>query len=51
MKIKYTGKFGEYFIMNLGLGLLSIITLGLGLIYQAYWNQKYFFEHMEIENK
>lgn len=51
MKIIYKGKFTEYFIYNLGLTLLSIITLGLGFIYQAYWNQKYFFEHLEIIEK
>ena len=47
-KIKYTGKFTEYFFMNLGLTFLSILTLGIGFIYQSYWNKKYFFEHLEI---
>lgn len=48
-KIVFTGHFLEYFIMSLGLLLLSIITLGLALPYFAYWNFKYFFTHMDIE--
>lgn len=48
-QIIYTGKFSEFFFMNLGLSFLGIITLGLGFIYQSYWNQKYFFEHLEIK--
>lgn len=48
-KVYFTGKFFEYFLMNIGLTILSIITLGLGLFYQVYWNQKYFVDHLEIE--
>jgi len=48
-KILFTGKFGEYFIMNLGLTVLSILTLGIGFIYQTYWNMKYFVSKLEIE--
>ena len=33
--IKFTGGFGEYFIMSLGLMLLSIITFGLAT---PYWS-------------
>lgn len=50
MKITFTGKFTEYLLWNLLLTLLSVCTLGLGLIYQAYWNQKYFVDHLKIEN-
>ena len=48
-KIVFTGHFLEYFIMSLGLILLSLITLGLALPYYAYWNFKYFFSNMEVE--
>lgn len=48
-KIIFTGGFWEYFIMSLGLAVLSIISLGLLLPYYIYWNYKYFFTHMEIE--
>jgi uncharacterized membrane protein YjgN (DUF898 family) len=46
--IKFTGGFGEYFLMNLGLTVLSIVTLGIGSIYQIYWNAKYFVSKLEI---
>lgn len=49
-KIKFTGNFLEYFIMSLGLLLLSVLTLGLALPYFSYWNLKYFFTKMKIEN-
>jgi len=48
-KIVYTGSFGTYLLANLGLVLLDIVTLGFGAIYHAYWNQKYFVEHLEIK--
>ena len=48
-KVAFTGHFLEYFIMSLGLLLLSIVTFGLALPYWAYWSAKYFFTHMEIE--
>ena len=47
-KIKFTGSFGEYFIMSLGLMLLSIITFGLATPYWMYWSLKYFFTRLEI---
>ena len=49
-KIKFTGNFGEYFIMSLGLLLLSVLTFGLALPYYSYWNFKYFFTKLKIEN-
>jgi uncharacterized membrane protein YjgN (DUF898 family) len=48
-KIVFTGNFWEYFIMSLGLLLLSLITFGLALPYAAYWSLKYFFQHLELE--
>ena len=48
-KIVFTGGFGEYFIMSLGLLFLSVITLGLAFPYWAYWSFKYFFTHLEVE--
>ena len=47
-KIRYTGSFGEYFIMSLGLMLLSIITFGLATPYWMYWSLKYFFTRLEV---
>lgn len=49
MKIKFTGSFGEFFVTALGLSILGILTFGLGFIYMAYWQFKYFFTHLEIE--
>jgi uncharacterized membrane protein YjgN (DUF898 family) len=48
-KVTFTGGFGEYFMMSLGLGLLSIITFGIALPYWVYWSFKYFFSRMEFE--
>lgn len=48
-KIIFTGHFMEYFVMSIGLIILSIITLGIMLPYYMYWNFKYFFKNMEIE--
>jgi len=48
-KTLFTGQFGEYFIMFLGLMILSWITLGLALPYWFYWSFKYFFTKMEIQ--
>jgi len=50
-KIKFTGNFGEYFIMSLGLLLLSVLTLGIALPYWIYWLNKYFFTRLEIDGK
>lgn len=49
-KIKFTGSFGEYFIMSLGLMLLSVITFGLAFPYWMYWSYKYFFTRMRVGN-
>lgn len=49
-KIKFTGGFGEYFIMSIGLMILSVITLGLATPYWMYWSLKYFFTRLEIED-
>lgn len=47
MKIKYTGTFLDWFLWNLFLVFLTVVTLGIALPYMIYWNQKYFFEHLE----
>ena len=50
-KIKFTGSFGEYFIMSLGLLLLTIVTFGIAMPYWVYWSLKYFFTRLEIDSK
>ena len=50
-KIVFKGNFGEYFIVSLGLLLLSVITLGLASPYWVYWSTKYFFTRLEIDGK
>ncbi|MEQ8474789.1 MAG: hypothetical protein RIB54_01035 [Fulvivirga sp.] len=50
-RINFTGGFGEYFIMSLGLLLLSVITFGLALPYWVYWSYKYFFTKLAIGGK
>lgn len=47
-KILFTGSFGVYFWSTVGLGILSILTLGLLLPYLMYWQTRYFFTHMEL---
>ena len=50
-KISFTGSFGEYFIMSLGLMILSAITFGLAFPYWVYWSFKYFFSKLEVDGK
>ena len=48
-RIVFTGNFWEYFLISLGLLVLSVITFRILLPYWMYWQYKYFFAHMEIE--
>jgi uncharacterized membrane protein YjgN (DUF898 family) len=50
-RIHFTGSFFEYFIMSLGLLVLSVITVGIALPYWVYWSYKYFFTKLEIDGK
>ena len=50
-KITFSGEFGEYFIMSLGLMILSGITFGLAFPYWVYWSFKCFFTKMEIQEQ
>ena len=51
MKIIYTGKFLEWLVWNIALTVLTIVTFGIASPYLFYWNKKYFFEHLEINDK
>lgn len=46
--IRFTGNFGHFFIVSIGLALLSIVTLGLAAPYLLYWTNKYFFTQLEV---
>jgi uncharacterized membrane protein YjgN (DUF898 family) len=48
-RILFTGSFGEFFLMSLGLLVLSVITFGLLIPYFIYWQYKYFVSHLEVE--
>jgi len=48
-KVVFIGNFWEYFLMSLGLMILSICTVGILVPYWVYWSIKYFFDRMEIE--
>ena len=48
-KIVFTGNFWEYFLISLGLGILSVVTFGILLPYWVYWSVKYFFDRLAIE--
>ncbi len=48
-KIVFTGNFWEYFLISLGLGVLSLLTFGTLLPYWIYWSANYFFDRLEIE--
>ncbi len=47
-KVIFCGNFWEYFLISLGLLVLTILTLGLLLPYYIYWSFKYFFTKLEI---
>lgn len=48
-KINFTGSFGEFFLMSLGLLVLCLLTIGILFPYYIYWQYKYFVSHLEIE--
>ncbi len=48
-KVFFTGNFWDYFFKTLGLAILTILTFGLLFPYLAWWQAKYFFNHLEIE--
>jgi uncharacterized membrane protein YjgN (DUF898 family) len=50
-KMNFTGSFGEYFVISLGLLVLSLVTLGVALPYWLFWSFKYFFTKMDIDGK
>lgn len=50
-KINFTGGFIEYFLISLGLLVLSAITFGIALPYYIYWSFKYFFSKLELDGK
>jgi uncharacterized membrane protein YjgN (DUF898 family) len=50
-KMNFTGSFGEYFLISLGLFVLSLVTLGLAFPYWLFWSFKYFFTKMDIDGK
>ncbi|MFM2207190.1 MAG: hypothetical protein RL213_1165 [Bacteroidota bacterium] len=50
-KIVFKGEFVEYFLMALGLCVLTLLTLGIALPYLIYWSNRYFFTKLEIDGK
>jgi len=48
VNIRFTGSFGHFFLVGLGLLLLTVVTLGLALPYYAFWISRYFFTNLEI---
>lgn len=48
-KIFFTGNFWDYFFKTLGLLILTVITVGLMVPYFAWWQAKYFVNHLEVE--
>ncbi len=50
-KITFDGHFGKFFVLSLGLMVLTVFTIGLAGPYWAYWTQKYFFTHLHINGQ
>jgi uncharacterized membrane protein YjgN (DUF898 family) len=50
-KVVFTGAFGEFFIISLGLLILSVITFGIAFPYWFYWSHKYFFTNLYYNGK
>ena len=48
-EIVFTGNFWEYFLVSLGLLVLSFLTAVILLPYWVFWSAKYFFTRLEIE--
>lgn len=47
-RITFDGRFIEYFLISLGLLVVTVVTLGLGGVYWFYWSRKYFFSKLRI---
>lgn len=47
-KLHFTGSFGEYFFVSLGLMILCAFTFGLAFPYYLYWNIKYVVNNTEV---
>ena len=50
MKLKFTGEGIAFVLINLGLALLSMITLGIAVPYWFYWNVKYIVNNIEVQD-
>lgn len=50
MKMKFTGTFSEWFGRSLIWGLVTIFTMGIGLIWVQYDFIKWVVNHMEVEH-
>ena len=48
-RIVFMGGFWEYFLISLGLAVLTIATFGLLLPFFIYWHFHYFIKNMGIE--
>lgn len=48
-KLVFTGSFLEFFLLNLGLSILTLVSFGLLFIVQVYFNIKWVVEHIEIK--
>ena len=46
--IQFNGGFWEFFFVNIGLLLLTVLTLGLAAPYLIYWSTKYFFTNLQV---
>lgn len=51
VKVKFSGKLLEFYVFQLGLIILTIISFGLAAPYWIYWTLHYFFTHLEFEIK
>ena len=50
-KVNFEGNFWEYFIVSILLLVASVLTFGLLFPYWIYWNFKYFFTQLEIDDQ
>jgi len=50
-KIYFTGSFGEYFVISLGLLALTVLTIGIAFPYWVYWSFQYFFSKLQLDGK
>lgn len=51
LDVEYTGHFWTFFLAQIGLFILSVVTVGFAIPYWIYWTNKYFFTRLKLGDR